>query len=109
MKTQTKAKRPARKTRSLSDHSKRLIERRKEVQKNYYYRTRKLSPVFLARQEQYKEFAETLLKLCIDCGERKSPDEFYSVKTGAYRLTDDCKECRSARALANYYRRKGQR
>jgi hypothetical protein len=82
------------------------VERRKEVQRNYYYNHRTLSPSYEQRQLELELFNLTGLKRCKICGEQKTPDEFYSTKAGAYRLTADCKECRTSISLENYYRRK---
>lgn len=82
------------------------ILRRREVQLAYYYRNRKLSPKYQERQAEQELFNLTGKRRCKICGEKKSPEDFYPSKTGAYRLTNDCKECRSIISLENYYRRK---
>lgn len=82
------------------------VERRKEVQRNYYYNHRTLSPAYTQRQAEIELFNLTGLKRCKICGEQKTPEEFYSTKAGAFRLTGDCRDCRTAISLENYYRRK---
>lgn len=83
--------------------------RRREVNLAYYYRNRTLSPSYTERQAEYELFQLTGTKRCKICEERKTPDEFYPVKAGAFRLTADCKDCRTSISLENYYRRKSQR
>lgn len=99
-----KAQRPRSKRRAMSEEQR--INRRREVQADYYYRHRKLSPEFVQRQAGYEVFNDTGLKQCNICGEYKPPEGFYPAKTGAYRLTQDCKDCRRSISLENYYRRK---
>lgn len=82
------------------------IKRRREVQLAYYYRNRKLTPRYEERMAQAELFNLTGKKKCKICGEPKELDEFYPSKIGAYRCTDDCKECRKSISLENYYFRK---
>lgn len=85
------------------------IQRRRQVQLAYYYRNRKLTPKYEERQATYELFSLTGKKKCKICEEFKTPEEFYPSKTGAYRLTDDCKECRTSISLENYYFRKARK